>query len=261
MSVYPSPFGEVKRTGGNLNSCRPFSVSKSTQDHMRLTLLSVTAAVVAAAAFHYLRSRKHTGCPRSALTASHEAEAAPEGAGLSQVPGPACSDPEHGNLKDVAVAGSLHQYLMRLHAEYGPIAAFWWGPQRVVSLASVDLWKSISALFDRPRSLFAFLEPLIGQHSLQLANGSDGKSRRKLYVEPAFSRDSLKAMFTIFQSVTQATVARWESHGVGTLDNPLNLQEEMTAIALESIAKSALGSSLSQEDVDVRVICLMVICP
>ena len=58
-----------------------------------------------------------------------------------------------GNLGDVAKAGGIHLYLKELHEKHGPVVAFWWGEQRVVSVASPDLWKDIQGLFDRPREL------------------------------------------------------------------------------------------------------------
>ena len=39
---------------------------------------------------------------------------------------------------------------MDLHAEYGPLASFWWGTQLVVSIASPEMFDEVKALFDRP---------------------------------------------------------------------------------------------------------------
>ena len=51
----------------------------------------------------------------------------------------------------MATAGGIFKYTTKLHENYGPVAAFWWGEQKVVSVASPDLWKDIQGLFDRPR--------------------------------------------------------------------------------------------------------------
>ena len=55
-----------------------------------------------------------------------------------------------GNFEDIQDAGSLHEFLMDLHAEYGPLASFWWGTQLVVSIASPEMFDEVKALFDRP---------------------------------------------------------------------------------------------------------------
>jgi hypothetical protein len=47
-------------------------------------------------------------------------------------------------------AGSLHEFLLNLHEEYGPLASFWWGTDLVVSLASPEMFDEVKALFDRP---------------------------------------------------------------------------------------------------------------
>ena len=58
-----------------------------------------------------------------------------------------------GNLPDIGRAGSLHEFLLDLHEEYGPIASFWMGQRLVLSIASPELFKEHLAVFDRPRKL------------------------------------------------------------------------------------------------------------
>ena len=55
-----------------------------------------------------------------------------------------------GNLTDLGKAGSLHEYVLKLHQDYGPIVAFWWAKTYVVSLASPEYWKEVNPIFDRP---------------------------------------------------------------------------------------------------------------
>lgn len=43
-----------------------------------------------------------------------------------------------GNLQDIVDRGSLHEFLVGLHEQFGPVASFWFGRQPVVSLGSVD---------------------------------------------------------------------------------------------------------------------------
>ena len=56
-----------------------------------------------------------------------------------------------GNFGDIAKAGSLHQFLLGLHKQFGPIASFWWGKIYVVSIASWDLFEEHQYLHDKPR--------------------------------------------------------------------------------------------------------------
>ena len=97
------------------------------------------------------------------------------------IPGMRPRSKDMGNFKDIGEAGSFHQFLLKLHREFGNIASFWFGPTRVVSISSADYFKQQQNLFDRPPLLFSLLEPFIGPESLQYANGDDGKSRRKAY--------------------------------------------------------------------------------
>lgn len=56
-----------------------------------------------------------------------------------------------GDLKELSEHGSLHQYLMYLHDNgRKPLAIFWWGKQRVVSVCSPELFKDTIKLTYRP---------------------------------------------------------------------------------------------------------------
>lgn len=46
-----------------------------------------------------------------------------------------------GNLPDIIVSSSLHEFLVNLHEKYGPLVSFWFGRRLVVSLGSIDLLK------------------------------------------------------------------------------------------------------------------------
>ena len=60
----------------------------------------------------------------------------------------------NGNFEDMQDAGSLHEFLVNLHDEYGPLASFWWGTNLVVSLASPEMFDEVKALFDRPSTVY-----------------------------------------------------------------------------------------------------------
>ncbi|XP_064613701.1 cytochrome P450 20A1-like [Liolophura sinensis] len=119
-----------------------------------------------------------------------------------QVPGlhPAKGNGDQGNLVDVATAGSLHQFLMVLHKQYGPIAGFWWGKQHVVSVASPTIFKNLVQVFGRPPELFKLLEPLITADSIQFANYEEGRRRRRVH-DKAFSHAAISQYYSSFQKL------------------------------------------------------------
>ncbi|KAK2152271.1 hypothetical protein NP493_2494g00009 [Ridgeia piscesae] len=75
----------------------------------------------------------------------------PRSTKVTTVPGLDASDEVLGNLPDLKKAGSVHEFLMILHKNYGDIASFWFGQQLVVSIASPQLFKQHAKVFDRPR--------------------------------------------------------------------------------------------------------------
>ena len=48
--------------------------------------------------------------------------------------------------------------------------------------------------------LFALFEPMIGNNSMQYANGKDGRTRRNIY-DPTFAHASLKYYYGTFNKV------------------------------------------------------------
>jgi cytochrome P450 family 20 subfamily A len=157
------------------------------------------------------------------------------------VPGVSSSHPELGNLSDIGKAGSLHQYLTKLHQKFGPIVSFYWGKERVVSIASPEAFHETRRLFDRPVSLFAQFEPFIGANSIQFANGEVGKYRRKNHYDAALSPTELRAhFFDIFQQVLREKIVSWQSND----GKSIALHSEMLAMAIRSITLAAFGSSI-----------------
>ena len=88
----------------------------------------------------------------------------------------------------------MHQFLLTLHAKYGPVASFWYGPHYCISIGNTDLMKQVKHLFDRPAALFEMVEPLIGKSSIQFASGDEGRRRHKLLAEAMSIRTSERLM-------------------------------------------------------------------
>ena len=115
------------------------------------------------------------------------------------------SSKEMGNLEDLGKAGSLHQFLLGLHDQYGKITSFWFGSQQVVSISSPEMFKEQQNVFDRPPLLFQLFEPFIGPKSLQYANKEDGKSRRKEY-DRSMSHKSMTNYFEEFNCIATEVI-------------------------------------------------------
>ena len=164
----------------------------------------------------------------------------------STIPGIIASDPELGNLGDIGRAGSLHQFLADLHRRFGPVTWFYWGKIPVVSVASPQAFQETRRLFDRPVSLFAAFEPLIGSDSIQYANGETGKYRRKYHYDASLSPATLRNdFFDIFQRVLRDQLLVWESK-----DDPISLplHEIMLDMAMRSITLAAFGTSFEADE-------------
>lgn len=160
-------------------------------------------------------------------------------------PGPARSDPNLGNLGDMASCGSLHEYLNELHAAHGPVASFYWGPSQVVSAGNAAALRDVRTLVDRPVSLFALFEPLLGSKSLQYSNGDDFRWRQRSYLRPSFSNSALKSMHPVFQDVADDALRLWGE--AADQQRSVPVRSQMLDLSMKAIAATALGTDLGDD--------------
>ena len=120
--------------------------------------------------------------------------------GSKPIPGPKPKSLVEGNLPDIAKAGSLHQYLMKCHKEFGDIFGIWMGSEYVVVVCSAEYFKEFQDSFNRPPSLFLLFAPLIGSKSIQYANFEDIRHRRLNY-DRAMSHQAVVKYVDHFVSV------------------------------------------------------------
>ncbi|XP_054065988.1 cytochrome P450 20A1 isoform X2 [Rissa tridactyla] len=151
----------------------------------------------------------------------------------SGIPGLAPTDEKDGNLPDIIVSSSLHEFLVNLHEKYGPLVSFWFGRRLVVSFGSIDLLKqhvNPNRLLDPFETMLKSL--LRYQSSL---NGDTGEShmRRKLY-ENGVTK-SLQSNFALIQKI-------WSEIGKGFLDG--SLDKNMTRKKLYEDALMEMESTL-----------------
>lgn len=76
---------------------------------------------------------------------------APRGGLDPRIPTLPCASESEGNLPDVKAAGSMHEFMRRFHAQYGPVFAFRWGTTACVSCADSATLSGSARLFDKAR--------------------------------------------------------------------------------------------------------------
>ncbi|XP_013381170.1 cytochrome P450 20A1 [Lingula anatina] len=162
----------------------------------------------------------------------------------NDIPGLKAKDIKHGNLDLVKKHGSLHEFLMWLHQQYGPIAKFWFGEQIVVSIASPQLFKETSRMFDRPEVLLSIFKPLVTEHAIPYANKGDGKWRRNTY-DPCFSHESVMRCIEKFQTLAEELLEKWSQT---PRDEHIPCRQEALLFTLKAITQTSLGDYFLDEE-------------
>ncbi|XP_014669853.1 PREDICTED: cytochrome P450 20A1-like [Priapulus caudatus] len=147
------------------------------------------------------------------------------------------ADPKEGNLPDILQAGSLHEFLQELHDKYGPIASFWRGTQYTISIASPDLFKEQQHVFDRPANLYASLETLLTEKSIQFANGPSARHRRTM-LDKYFTADSVATYYGTLHKLSKELSEKWASLPA---NQHIPLEQHMMALAVKMFLKVAYG--------------------
>jgi hypothetical protein len=106
------------------------------------------------------------------------------------------SDPIQGNIPDFVKEGGLVPFVRKIHKKYvlsshklpilsisyGPVVAFYLGAGNlVVTINDVKLLQKTLKMGSRPIPMFKFLEPLLGEHNMQVLDGEDAKLIRKVF--------------------------------------------------------------------------------
>ncbi|XP_013399187.1 cytochrome P450 20A1-like [Lingula anatina] len=165
---------------------------------------------------------------------------------VTSIPGLDPSDPNDGNLADIAKAGSLHEFLVELHETHGPIASFWMGQKMVVSTASPGLFSQQSNVFDRPAELYEVYKPLFGAPSILFTNGGAGRKRREMY-DGSMRNEQLLKMSPIFSKLAEELAAKW---GTMVDDQHIPLTQHMLALSFKGILRTLFPGSF-KDDKDV----------
>lgn len=147
-------------------------------------------------------------------------------------------------MSDIVRAGSLHEFLVDLHKNHGPIASFWMGEQLVVSISSPALFKQHMSVFDRPGDLFQILAPLYGPGSIKFLNGADGRGRRQLY-DRSFHHENLHIYTERLLKVSQEMATKW---GSMLKEEHIPLHQYMMAFAAKVALQTTMGQFFSDNN-------------
>lgn len=161
----------------------------------------------------------------------------PGSAKVSTIPGLDPSDTREGNLPEIIAAGSLHEFLVKLHKEHGPIASFWYGPKFTVSVASPDVLSDLKGVFDRPAELFKVYEPVVSPESIQYANGIEGRKRRKL-TDPSWGHEQLNHFSATFNELGEEVVKKLTSL---PQDDHVALCQYALALSVKGLSQTCFG--------------------
>ncbi|MGN9842650.1 cytochrome P450 [Nonomuraea sp. H19] len=163
---------------------------------------------------------------------------------MSVIPGPPVRD--DGGLHDIAAAGGLHAYQLRLHAEYGPVVRFQLpGTDSAVSVADPVLLEATARINKRPEKLFEFLAPLCEAGNLQTLPADEHAPLRRALLSVLAGRRSHEAHFAGFAALAGDLSDRWAARAG---DGPVELQKDLSALSLRMICQYALGGDVNDPD-------------
>ncbi|KAF7230068.1 cytochrome P450 20A1 [Nothobranchius furzeri] len=154
----------------------------------------------------------------------------------SGVPGLYPTDEKDGNLQDIVNKGSLHEFLVGLHQEFGSVASFWFGGRPVVSLGSVNHLQQHINPNHTTDSFETMLKSLLGYQSGMGGGANESVMRKKLY-ESAIS-NSLKNNFSTILQVVEELVGKWSSFPEA---QHIPLCSHMLGLALKTVTQLGLG--------------------
>jgi cytochrome P450 len=169
--------------------------------------------------------------------------------GIDRIPGPSA---ESDGVKAITAAGGLHNYQLKLHAEYGPVVRFPLpGADVAVSVADPVLLEATAKINKRPEKLFAFLEPLQESGNVQTLPAAEHVPWRRVMLSVLAGRPAHEAHFAQFTALTAALADRWAAHAE---HGPVELQKDLSKLSLQMVCEFALGSGLASEESAGRVV-------
>ncbi|XP_029305001.1 cytochrome P450 20A1 [Cottoperca gobio] len=160
----------------------------------------------------------------------------------SGIPGLNPTDEKDGNLQDIVNRGSLHEFLVSLHQQYGSVASFWFGGRPVVSLGSVQQLQQHINPNHSTDSFETMLKSLLGYQSGMGGGATESVIRKKVY-ESAIN-NTLKNNFPLVLKLVEELVGKWKS-APDSQHTPLCAH--LLGLAMKTITQLALGESFRDD--------------
>uniref|UniRef100_A0A7N9B1M4 Cytochrome P450, family 20, subfamily A, polypeptide 1 n=1 Tax=Mastacembelus armatus TaxID=205130 RepID=A0A7N9B1M4_9TELE len=163
----------------------------------------------------------------------------------SGIPGLNPTDEKDGNLQDIVNRGSLHEFLISLHQEFGSVASFWFGRQPVVSLGSVNQLRQHINPNHTTDSFETMLKSLLGYHSGMGGGVNETVIRKKVY-ESAIN-NTLKCNFPLMLKLVEELVGKWKSFPEA---QHIPLCAHLLGLSMKTVTQLALGERF-RDDAEV----------
>uniref|UniRef100_A0A3Q3XNR6 Uncharacterized protein n=1 Tax=Mola mola TaxID=94237 RepID=A0A3Q3XNR6_MOLML len=148
-----------------------------------------------------------------------------------------------GNLQDIVNRGSLHEFLVGLHQDFGPVASFWFGGRPVVSLGSVQQLRQHVNPNHSTDSFETMLKSLLGYHSGMGGGPTETIVRKKVY-QSAID-NTLKNNFPLVLKLVAELVGKWKSFPEAQ-HTPLCAHQ--LVLAIKTVTQLALGERFGDDD-------------
>ncbi|XP_053170563.1 cytochrome P450 20A1 [Scomber japonicus] len=163
----------------------------------------------------------------------------------SGIPGLNPTDEKDGNLQDIVSRGSLHEFLVSLHQEFGSVASFWFGGRPVVSLGSVHQLRQHINPNHTTDSFETMLKSLLGYQSGLGGGASETIVRKKVY-ESAIN-STLKNNLPHLLKLVEELVGKWKSFPES---QHIPLCAHLLGLSMKTVTQLALGERF-KDDADV----------
>uniref|UniRef100_A0A8C1NIH7 Cytochrome P450, family 20, subfamily A, polypeptide 1 n=1 Tax=Cyprinus carpio TaxID=7962 RepID=A0A8C1NIH7_CYPCA len=150
-----------------------------------------------------------------------------------------------GNLPDIVNKGSLHEFLVGLHDEFGSVASFWFGRRPVVSLGAVDQLRQHINPNWTTDSFETMLKSLLSYQSGSGVGVTESMIRKKVY-EGAIDK-TLENNFPLLLQLVEELVDKWASY---PKSQHTPLCAHLLGLAMKAVTQLAMGSRF-QDDAEV----------
>uniref|UniRef100_A0AAY4D7I3 Cytochrome P450 20A1 n=1 Tax=Denticeps clupeoides TaxID=299321 RepID=A0AAY4D7I3_9TELE len=168
----------------------------------------------------------------------------------SGIPGLNPTEEKDGNLQDLIDKGSLHEFLVGLHDQFGPVASFWFGRRPVLSLGSPDHLKQHINPNRTTDSFETMLKSLLGYQAGSGDGTAEALMRKKAYENAV--NTTLQNNFPLLMKLADELVGKWQSYPES---QHMPLCAHLLGLAMKAVSQLAMGSRFS-DDAESLSVCI-----